>query len=142
MSISPPYYVKPAPLWVDCGKFYGFQPTALSMLQQSVASMLGHVDGFIGPNPTSKSPEDLIQSFVDYAKLLASYPYAMFTAPSADLNTQGMVEVYDTSKIVNIFVGAFNPVTEGKFYASLVINTLKDIPFPAATIFDGWVQGR
>lgn len=125
--LTPPYYTLPEhQARVNCGPFFGSQPTAETMMQELVAQLLSYPAGFMwgAAGTGADSPEQLTDDIINYAKTLTDTPVAKFTA--AD----------------------FDPMVRGAFYANLVIETLKQIPAApfnwqeTGSVYDVWMRGH
>lgn len=124
--LKQPFYEQPECIYVNTPD--GVKPLAESMMQVLTMQALGTPNGFAWKAPWSGAltPEQLIQSFIDYAKTLTGYSYSPFT-------TLG-----------------FNPTARGIYYANLVIEKLRQVPAtyavsgadPNASLYDVWIASH
>ncbi len=96
---------------------FGRQLTADSALSVDAEEWLSWPAGFVygASGKAGQSPENLTASFVDKATQLSKSPFASLAA--AD----------------------FDPIVRGKYYANIVIENLKKIPWGDSTVYDVWI---
>lgn len=124
--LKSPYFVPDIVKRVECGSFYGSQPTAESMMQEMVRQIFTWPQGFLygGAGSGSETPDSLKKHFIDYAQTLADSPIADKTAVR------------------------FDPVTSGTHYANVVIDILKDIDvstlswMETGSLYDAWMRRK
>lgn len=109
---------------VDCGPFFGSQPTAEARMQDNTYQILSYIPGFIF-GPSENTPAKLEKEISNFATIeLMQTPFAKITA--AD----------------------FDPVARAKFHYDLIIDTLKRIPVSnwlwseTGSVYDYWVNKK
>lgn len=124
--LPPPYYTPDTPIRVDCGPFFGSQPTAETMMQELTHELLGWPQGFMfgAAGAGADSPGRLQTEMVNYATSLTQSPSARLTA------------------------AGFDPTARGLHYFNVVQETLKQIPASSfdwretGSVYDVWVRGH
>lgn len=120
--LKPPYYIRPNPMErVDCGPFFGSQPTAEARMQDNTYQILSWVPAFVFGSPDN-TPAKLEKEILNFATVeLVQTPFAKLTA--AD----------------------FQASARAKFHYDLIISTLEKIPVSnwiwdqSGSVYDYWV---
>lgn len=129
MKTAQPFYVPDPPQRVECGSFYGSQPTAESMMQEAVRQVFTYPQGFLwgSAGSGSETPDSMKKHFIAYAQSLTQSPIASKTAVSFDGTP-------------------FDPTNSGTHYANVVIDILKDIDvsifnwMETGSLYDAWMR--
>lgn len=86
--LTPPYYILPTKEFVDCGVFFGKQPTAQARMEDLTNQILGWPPGFMfgAAGSGADTPEKLLAEITSFAQDLTNAPFAKLTAAGFDPN--------------------------------------------------------